>query len=265
MYHFAVLGNPIAHSQSPQIHQAFASQFKLKISYEKILSPRAEFKKSLNTFLGQGGNGCNITTPFKQEAYTLCGELTKSARLAKAVNTIKITHHKLLGENTDGQGLINDLSHNLKISLANKTILILGAGGASRGIIAPLLHHNPKFLMIANRTKTKAQKLAQDFSHLGETCGFSLVQIKAKPVDIVINATTTSLSHNALKLPTQLIEGAFCYDLVYGGTTFIDWAKKNGAIDATDGFGMLVEQAALSFEYWLGKKPCTQPIINTLK
>lgn len=265
MKNFALIGNPIAHSKSPKVHQMFAKQFGLIISYEKILAPVDAFAKTVNNFFTKGGDGCNITLPFKNEAYKLCDGLTTDAQLAEAVNTIKIVNNKLVGHNTDGIGLVNDLINNLAFKLTNKTILILGAGGATRGILAPLLSQEPKRLMIANRTAIKAQELAKKFAQLGNTCGFGLEKIKPTSVDVIINATSTSLINAQINLPQALVKDAFCYDLMYGKkSTFLEWAKGNGAQKTADGYGMLVEQAALSFVYWTGKTPTTKGIIRAL-
>lgn len=265
MKKFAVFGHPISHSKSPIIHTKFARQFELEIDYQKQLAPLDGFKEALLAFSKNNGIGCNITVPFKQEAFRLCHQLTPRAELAAAVNTIKINNHQFLGDNTDGQGLVNDFIDNLNLEIKDKTILILGAGGATQGILSPLLAQSPKHIMIANRTPEKAQQLAKKFSNLGKICSFSLEKIKAQPVDILINATSASLSSKPLNLPNKLVDGAICYDLMYGNSYFLNWAKENGAKKVYDGLGMLVEQAALSFTYWLDKIPNTKPVIESLR
>jgi shikimate dehydrogenase len=266
MLDFAVFGNPVAHSLSPKIHALFAKQVGLKVSYQKILAPKDDFINNAKAFISKGGMGFNITVPFKIDAFLLANTLTENAKMAGAVNTIKIHNNEIIGENTDGIGLVNDLINNLKLKIQNKRILILGAGGAVRGILLPLLKQNPKILMIANRTNSKAEKLAIDFSKHGKTCGFGLEKIKNTPVDIIINATSASLTGIMPEIKSGCAQGAVCYDLMYGKTTpFMHWAKDNGAIQIADGLGMLVEQAACSFEFWTKKRPETKSIIQALR
>ena len=263
----SVFGNPIVHSLSPKIHQAFAQQFGLEITYTKELASLDGFNHHLNRFISNGGMGCNITVPFKQAAYQICAQLTTNAKLAGAVNTIKVLEdNTLLGENTDGNGLIADLTHRLKINLNNKVILILGAGGASQGILYPLLQQKPKRIMIANRTASKAKDLAKKFSSYGQTCGFGLDKVKNEPVDIIINATSASLDNVMPTIANGVASNAICYDLMYGkNTAFMQWAINNKALKVIDGSGMLIEQAALSFEFWLGKKPNTNQVMTLLR
>ena len=266
MYKLAVFGNPIEHSLSPDIHAQFAHQLGLKVDYNKILAPIDEFSKSAQQFADEGANGFNITVPFKLDAFNFATELTLNAKTAGAVNTIKIINDQYIGENTDGIGLVNDLINNLKIDLKDKVILILGAGGATQGILLPLLNQNPKRIMIANRTASKAEKLQRDFSAYGNTCGFGLDKIKDEPVDIIINATSASLDGKMPNIANGCANGAICYDLMYGKQTpFMNWAKDNNASIIADGLGMLVEQAACSFEFWTGSKPDTQAVIEKLR
>ncbi len=263
---YGVFGNPIKHSLSPVIHTQFAKQTGLDINYEKILAPINDFSSSAHQFIDQGAKGFNITVPFKLDAYQLATKLTINAKTAGAVNTIKVEGSVLLGENTDGIGLVNDLVKNLGINLKDKTILILGAGGASRGILLPLLNQHTKRIMIANRTASKAIQLAKDFSSFGKTCGFGLEKIKHDPVDIIINATSASLDGEMPSIANGVANGAICYDLMYGvQTPFILWSKDNNAKMVVDGLGMLVEQAAAAFEFWTGNKPNTQEVIDQLK
>ncbi|MBT5407469.1 MAG: shikimate dehydrogenase, partial [Gammaproteobacteria bacterium] len=183
-----------------------------------------------------------------------------------AVNAIKIDNNILIGENTDGDGLVNDFSNNLNQSLKGKEILIIGAGGATQGILKPILDCNPEKILLANRTKEKSLKLASKFLQYGKVCGFGLDQIKSKPVDIVINATSASIDGNIPNIPKGVVEGALCYDLMYGKETpFMNWANENSARKVSDGLGMLVEQAALSFSFWLGKNPQTKPVIELVR
>jgi len=266
MNRFAVIGNPINHSLSPMIHNEFSKEFSIEISYEKILSPIGEFALTAEKFIQNDGSGFNITLPFKIDAYSFSEELTSNAKAAGAVNTIKIKNNVIFGENTDGVGLVNDLERNLNQNLIGKEILIIGAGGATQGILKPILEKKPEKILLANRTSKKSLKLANDFSKFGKVCGFGLDQIKSKPVDIVINATSASLDGMMPNLPGGLCEGALCYDLMYGiETPFMKWAHNNSAKMVSDGLGMLVEQAALSFNYWLGKKPNTSSIISQIR
>lgn len=265
MHKLAVFGNPIEHSLSPTIHAMFAQQTGVEIEYTKKLAPIDAFTQSANDFVDQGGMGFNITVPFKIDAFKLSTQHTLNAQTAAAVNTIKVDGNTLIGENTDGIGLVNDLTKNLGIHLESKTVLILGAGGATRGILLPLLKQCPKQLMIANRTASKAIALANDFSKYGKTCGFGLEKIKPEPVDVIINATSASLNGKMPNIPTGVVNGAICYDLMYGKITpFMHWAQENNALKVVDGLGMLVEQAAAAFAFWTGKQPDTQVVIKKL-
>ncbi|SMN00908.1 Shikimate 5-dehydrogenase I alpha [uncultured Candidatus Thioglobus sp.] len=265
MIKLAVFGNPIEHSLSPTIHTQFAKQVGLDISYDKILAPIDDFNKVARDFIEQGANGFNITVPFKIDAFNLATEHSLNAKTAGAVNTIKVDGDALIGENTDGIGLLNDLTKNLEIDLRDKTLLILGAGGATRGILLPLLQQQPARLMIANRTASKAIQLAKDFQSYGKTCGFGLEKIKDTPVDVIINATSASLDGKMPNIPAGVANGAVCYDLMYGKTTpFMTWAKDNNASMVTDGLGMLVEQAAAAFKFWTGKQVETKMVIKAL-
>ena len=265
MDNYAVFGNPIEHSLSPTIHTQFAEQTGCDITYTKILAAQDGFTESALDFASSGGKGFNITVPFKIEAFKLANHLTLNAKTAGAVNTIKIENGELYGENTDGRGLVNDLCNNLGLSLEGKDILILGAGGATQGILLPLLEQKPVRILVANRTKAKAEKLAIDFAKHGKVCGFGMDQIKAKPLDIVINATSASLAGEMPAILPGVAEGAFCYDLMYGQKTpFMDWAEQSGANGISDGLGMLVEQAAEAFYIWRGVRPETKAIIALL-
>ena len=266
MKKYAVIGNPVSHSISPKIHAQFSEEFGLSISYEKILSPLEKFTNTVKDFSESGGLGFNVTLPFKIHAYNLSKNLTPNAVAAGAVNTVKIEGESMIGENTDGNGLVNDLLNNLKQPLEGKEILIIGAGGAAQGILKPILDCQPDKILLANRTKDKSLRLASLFSKYGKVCGFGLDQIKAKPVDIVINATSASIDGNMPHINPGVIENALCYDLMYGlETPFMKWAKENSARKVTDGVGMLVEQAALSFAFWLGKNPQTKPVIELIR
>jgi shikimate dehydrogenase len=266
MLKLAVFGNPIEHSLSPIIHAEFARQTNIAVSYVKILADKNGFQRAAQTFIDEGASGFNITVPFKLDAFEFATELTLNAKMAGAVNTIKVQNNRFIGENTDGIGLLRDLTHNLKLDLNQKTILILGAGGAAQGILLPLLKQNPKRIMIANRSENKAKKLQKDFSTYGKVCGFALDKIKNEPVDILINATSASLDNTMPTIATGCADGAVCYDLMYAQQTpFMRWAKQNNASMVVDGLGMLVEQAACSFEFWTGKQVNTQRIMRQLK
>ncbi len=266
MNKYAVIGNPIHHSLSPTIHAQFAKQIGLSISYEKILAPLDGFTVTAKNFISAGALGFNITVPFKVEAYDLVDECTSNANIASSVNTIKVENGALYGENTDGIGLVNDLCNNLQQSIKGKDILILGAGGATQGIILPLLECQPERILVANRTKSKSLKLASNYSEYGNVCGFGLDQIKSKPVDMIINATSASLIGKTPEIPPGVASGALCYDLMYGRQTpFMQWASENSALEVTDGLGMLVEQAASAFSFWHGITPETKEVIKSLR
>ncbi len=266
MNKYAVIGNPIHHSLSPTIHAQFAKQIGLSMMYEKILAPLDEFTVTAKNFVSSGALGFNITVPFKVEAYNLVDEYTLNAKIAGAVNTVKVENDTLYGENTDGIGLVNDLRNNLQQTIKSKDILILGAGGATQGILLPLLECQPERILVANRTKSKSLKLARKYSEYGKVCGFGLDQIKAKPVDIIINATSASLDGKMPEIPSGVATGALCYDLLYGGETpFMQWARENSALDVTDGLGMLVEQAASAFAFWHGITPETKQVIKSIR
>ena len=266
MNRFAVFGNPISHSLSPMIHNEFSNELGIDLSYEKILSPIDEFEFTANQFINDGGLGFNITLPFKVEAFNFSQELTSNASAAGAVNTIKIDNNVIIGENTDGNGLVNDLEINLAESLSGKEILIIGAGGATQGILKPLLDKNPEKILLANRTSEKSVQLASEFLKYGKVCGFGINQIKSKPVDIIINATSASIDGAMPALPGGVCKGALCYDLMYGAQTpFMKWGLENSARKVSDGLGMLVEQAALSFNFWHAKSPRTDSVISLIR
>ncbi len=263
---YRVFGNPIHHSLSPKIHKHFAKQTGHLISYEKVFTPLDDFEGYVKDFVISGGKGFNVTVPFKTEAYTLSDKLTAHAKTAGAVNTVKVEDGQLFGHNTDGIGLVSDLCNNLAQIIKDKDILVLGAGGATRGILLPLLEQKPARILLANRTKSRALDVANNFNKYGKICGFGLEQIKDEPVDIIINATSASLDGMMMDISTGVANGAFCYDLMYGKKTpFMDWALSNGAVRVVDGLGMLVEQAASSFEFWHGEKPSTIDLLTSLK
>ena len=265
---YAVMGNPISHSKSPSIHTLFAEQTQQSISYTAINVDLEGFKQAVGNFSAAGGKGLNITVPFKQEAWALVTERSERAERAGAVNTIKIENDKLYGDNTDGVGLVNDLTINHSIELKGKNILLMGAGGAARGVLIPLLKQNPSFLFIANRTPDKAKDLALDFSDAGNIEGGGYEHLPDKKFDIVINATSASLKGDLPPLPDTLLnDNASCYDMMYGAkpTPFMIWATEHNAVKVLDGLGMLVEQAAESFYIWRNVKPETKTVIEKLR
>lgn len=267
---YAVFGNPISHSLSPDIHSDFANQTQQNIEYAALLSPVDSFANSVLNFVEQGGKGFNVTVPFKEQAWELCTTLSERAKLAGAVNTVSINiDGSLLGDNTDGSGLVTDIISRHQQSLQNKRILILGAGGAVRGIIEPLLQENPSDITVANRTVAKAETLADIFSSLGSIKALSITDLETNslPFDIVINGTSSSLHGEMLTLsPSIISDQSFCYDMMYSkqATPFNKWASAQGAVTA-DGLGMLVEQAAEAFFIWRGVRANTDNIFNKLR
>ncbi len=265
---YAVMGNPIAHSKSPRIHAMFAGQTGQSLHYEALLVAEDGFADAVSEFLyGSGGKGLNITVPFKQEAWQLADRLSERAEPAGAVNTLMLENGALYGDNTDGAGLVRDLTHNRGVTLKNKRILMLGAGGAARGVILPLLNEQPATLHIANRTVSRALELAEHFSPHGKlgASGFDTLQ---DDFDIVINATAAGLDDEVPPLPDSIIgQHSICYDMMYasGPTAFVRYCKARDAKQAIDGLGMLVEQAAESFRLWRGVRPDTQPVIAELR
>jgi len=259
---YAVFGHPIAHSKSPQIHAAFARQTGQDMTYEAILAPLDGFAASVTAFIAAGGRGANVTVPFKEEAFRLADRLSPRAERAGAVNTL-IFDGGILGDNTDGAGLAADLTRNLHCPLAGKRILLLGAGGAARGVIGPLLDAKPAALIIANRTVSRAQELAELFGQDVRACGFDTVDT---PFDLVINATAASLAGELPPLSPRIFTvDTLAYDMMYGrDTPFLGFARTHGATTA-DGLGMLVEQAAEAFALWRGVRPDTAPVIASLR
>jgi len=264
---YAVMGDPIAHSKSPLIHQLFAKQTQQALEYRALLVPAKEFKQYLSDFFQKGGKGLNITVPLKELAWQQVDIKNPLAERAGAVNTISLQDGKLLGHNTDGIGLVRDIIQNNNGTLKGKKILVLGAGGAVRGVLEPLLLENPKSLTIANRTVEKAHKLQVLFSSLGEirACGFS--DLGKESFDLIINGTSASL-HGALPPLDKEIIGkqTWCYDMMYSKekTPFNFWAENQGAGKTMDGLGMLVEQAAEAFYIWRGVRPETSSVIQQL-
>lgn len=266
--HYAVFGDPIQHSKSPRIHSLFAQQTQQDLDYVAQQVPAGTFVAATNAFFANGGQGLNCTVPLKELAWQYADQLTERARLAKAVNTLaKQADGSILGDNTDGIGLVNDLSRNHQIQLAGKRILILGAGGATRGIILPLLDCQPAQISIANRTVSKAEALVADFAAQGRLTALSFEALAGQQFDVVLNATSASLSDQLPPLPADLLAAnACCYDLAYGNqpTTFVKWGLAQGAAQSLDGLGMLVEQAAEAFFIWRGVRPATVQLISLL-
>lgn len=265
---YAVMGNPISHSKSPTIHSLFAEQTRQSISYTAIQVDSGGFPQAVGNFVAAGGRGLNITVPFKQEAWELVKNRSERAERAGAVNTVKIDKGLLYGDNTDGIGLVNDLSINNGIQLADKNVLLMGAGGAARGVLIPLLKQKPALLFIVNRTPDRAKDLAIEFSDAGNIEGGGYEILQDKKFDVIINATAASLHGELPPLPDTLLnEAASCYDMMYAKqpTPFMNWASEQGADKVLDGLGMLVEQAAESFYLWRGERPNTQYVINLLK
>jgi len=266
---YAVFGDPIGHSQSPQIHQFFAAQTQQDIIYEAQAVPAEQFNQAVSDFFTRGGKGLNCTVPLKELAWQRADLLSQRARLSKAVNTLAIqADGRLLGDNTDGAGLLTDLLVNQQIPLSNQRILILGAGGAARGIIEPILTQSPSRLVIANRTETKAIHLCQDFSQLGSIQACSYRAIRTLQFDLIINATSASLTGQLPPLAdTLLATDGCCYDLAYADqpTAFVRWGRERGASKSLDGLGMLIEQAAEAFFIWRGVHPDTATLIKQLQ
>ena len=266
---YAVFGHPIAHSKSPRIHTLFAQQTGQDLRYEAILAPLDGFLQKISENATLGLKGANVTVPFKEEAFRLASRRTARAERAGAVNTITVSADmSMLGDNTDGAGLVRDLVHNCKVPLMGKRILVLGAGGAVRGVLAPLLAESPASLDIANRTAEKAEALAQQFSDLGPVRGSSLAALSGKNFDLVINGTSASLSGERPDLPTGIFAPeSTAYDMMYGKgeTPFLAFAREQGAVTRLDGLGMLVEQAAEAFSLWRGVRPDTAPVLALLR
>ena len=267
MDQYAVFGNPITHSKSPFIHTLFAKQTAEKMVYNAIEAPLDHFKEALDSFFSGEGKGCNITVPFKEQAFEYAQQLTPRATLAGAVNTLKLTDDGLIiGDNTDGAGLISDLKKN-HIQLKDARILLLGAGGAARGVCGPLLAEQPSQLIIANRTFSKAQQLAAIFTHKGtiNACEFDHL---TGDFDLIINSTSASLTGQVPAISSALIRPeTVSYDMMYSSqtTAFNAWAKQHGARVTLDGLGMLVGQAAESFAIWRAIKPGGKQVLNELR
>ena len=262
---YGLVGQPVEHSRSPLIHTVFARQTGQRMTYELIEAEPSEFETAVRGFGAAGGKGLNITVPYKEAAFALCRENSEAATVAGAVNTITMLAGALRGDNTDGIGFIRDVTVNLRQPLAGASVLVLGAGGAARGILGPLLNEKPARLLIANRTKQRADDLVARFAAPELTaCTFAELADQA-PFDVLVNATSAGLKGEAPPFPASLVGAdTFCYDFVYGtgDTPFVAWAKSHGAARAVHGWGMLVEQAAESFLIWRGVRPDTKPLLQ---
>ncbi len=288
---YVVIGNPIAHSKSPQIHAAFARQTGEALAYERLLAPLDGFEAAVRDFIAAGGRGANVTVPFKLEAFALADRLSERATAAGAVNTLRFDREdgrvSIVGDNTDGVGLVRDIVANAGVAVAGARVLLLGAGGAARGVILPLLAESPAQLVIANRTLARAEELVVQFAEAASSsvsastatatlasASASAVQLSASRFedltgrfDIVINATSASLSSELPPVPASVFAaGGFAYDMMYGAqpTVFMQMAAQAGA-HVRDGLGMLVEQAAESFHVWRGVRPDTMPVYRELR
>ncbi len=266
---YAVLGNPIAHSLSPQIHAAFAAATGQALEYVALELPRDDFAAALRGLIRDGLAGANVTLPFKQEAWALCDTRSERAAAAGAVNTLVFgADGAIAGDNTDGIGLVRDLD-NLGVELARRKILILGAGGAVRGVLGPVLAEAPAEVTLANRTLARARALAADFAATGQIRVLAYKELGEQPFDLVINGTAAGLDDQVPPVPPAVIgDATVCYDMMYntqGTTAFVDWARRQGAAAAHDGLGMLVEQAAEAFAIWRGVRPETGPVIAALR
>jgi shikimate dehydrogenase len=265
---YGVVGHPVAHSLSPFIHAMFARQTGQALNYRLFDFRPEELTQRIAAFFAEGGKGLNITLPYKVAAVACAGELTSRARHAGAVNTLAMRKDgTILGDNTDGVGLTQDLSVNQRVLVTRRRVLIIGAGGAVRGVLAPLLALNPEVVIIANRTADRARALATAFSQMGSVQGVGFRYIAGGPYDVVINATSASLTGEIPDVPVAVIgPETFCYDMAYGkgDTAFVRWCMELGCRAAVSGWGMLVEQAAESFRVWRGVRPLTGPVLSAL-
>jgi shikimate dehydrogenase len=262
---YLVIGNPIAHSKSPQIHAQFAQQTGEAMVYERLLAPLDGFVGAVRYFIEHGGRGANVTLPFKLEAFALAEQRSERAQAAGAVNTLVFDHGRIVGDNTDGVGLVRDISINAGVAITGKRVLLVGAGGAAQGVILPLLEQAPHSITLCNRTQSKAEELVQQFSH--PALQASAIDALGDAYDLVINATSAGLSGGLPPVPgTVFGADTFAYDMIYSAqaTSFMQLAQSHGA-HARDGLGMLVEQAAESFYLWRGVRPDTTLVYKSLR
>jgi len=259
---YAVIGNPVAHSKSPQIHAEFARATGEQLEYGRIEAPLEGFEHTLAQFRDAGGKGLNVTVPFKEAAFRYCSELSARARAAQVVNTLVFSGARVFGDTTDGVGLVRDLERNVGETLAAKALLLMGAGGAARGVLPALLEAGVGRVVIANRTLARAETLAQRYGVIA--CAYGALEGHA--FDIVINATSAGLANEAPPLPASVLRpGALAYDMLYGGDTPFLATARNAGMRTSDGLGMLVEQAAESFFVWRGVRPETRPVLEYLR
>ncbi|MFT4046809.1 MAG: shikimate dehydrogenase [Solimonas sp.] len=264
---YAVIGHPIAHSRSPQIHAQFARQTGQSLSYDAVDVDAETLPFALRQLHDEGYRGLNVTVPHKLEVAKLCVSVSERAQLAGAVNTLLRVDGGWQGDNSDGDGFIRDLSR-LGYNVAGKRVLVLGAGGAVRGILGPLLAARPALLVVSNRNPWKPEALAEAFKELGTVVPRTHLALKGDRYDLIVNATSAGLSGTLPRLPGQLLaDGGACYDLSYGAAfePFRQWAEKQKATRIADGLGMLVEQAATSFALWRGVRPSTAPVLQALR
>lgn len=266
---YAVIGNPVAHSKSPDIHAGFARATGQALEYSRIEAPRDGFVAAVTRFAGQGGRGLNVTVPFKLEAFALADQRSERAESAGACNTLKREGDRWYGDNTDGAGLLRDLCFNLGVTLEARNVLVLGAGGAARGMLLPLAEAKPSSLSIANRTEATAHSVARALAPHAHVDVLTLAQLANRSFDVVINATSPTLVvDTSLPWPRTLFgRDAFAYDIVYADapTQFVRWALATGASRAADGLGMLIEQAAESFLLWRGVRPPTAGLFERVR
>lgn len=265
---YGVMGYPVSHSRSPVIHRLFALQTQQNLQYELLQVTPEKLETAVRQFQRTGGKGLNITVPHKGEVTKLCDSMSERASTAGAVNTLSLDNGRIHGDNTDGIGLLRDLAVNLGIAIEDSNILVLGAGGATRGILGPMLEMQPRTIRIANRTLGRAQALADHFSSMGNVsaCRFNMVPVK-DPYDLIINATSAGVKGETPPYPAAAVsKQTFCYDLSYGlkPTPFSLWARDSGASSSVMGWGMLVEQAAESFHIWRGVRPDTSPVLKQM-
>jgi shikimate dehydrogenase len=263
---YVVIGNPVAHSKSPEIHAVFAARTGQTLSYTRLQAPLDGFVATVRDFIAGGGKGANVTVPFKLEAHALADRLSERARLAGAVNTLKFADGRIFGDNTDGAGLVADIVNNAGVALGGKRILLLGAGGASRGALLPLLEQQPGQLVLVNRTYAKARELVDQFAAFGNLVAADYAALEGV-FDVVINATSASLNADLPPVPSQVFGAAtLAYDMMYGKqpTRFMEFAAQQGA-QVRDGLGMLVEQAAEGFLLWRGVRPQTAEVFADLR
>lgn len=268
---YAVIGNPIAHSKSPIIHEAFAKNTGQDLEYIRVLAPLDGFAATVHAMIAEGFKGANVTVPFKLEAFQLATQLTERAHDAGAVNTLIFNADSIIGDNTDGAGIVRDIQNNLQISIAGKRVLLIGAGGAAEGVLHPILACSPSLLVITNRTLDKALTMVKKVEDQGDyrfvsVSAYAFDDLHGQEFDIVVNATSTGLTDTVLPLPTGIFAaGALAYDMMYGRETpFMVFARSQGALIA-DGLGMLVEQAAEAFYIWRGVRPETKTVMQTLR